>query len=363
MKFIKHNNNTGLLSLSIKIAVFVLILLSISSNLYAQTGYTLLEPLPCIPGGGVECEAGTQITSPNFETYVQYIFNLAIALAAVASVFMIVWGGFQYMSTDSFSGKSEGLKKVQNAIYGLLLILCSYLILKTIDPRLVELPSTLVAPLKLDYDKKVLSDFFNQLAAEASKYRIETAESAQKRDAAKSAVLGLEQQLGELLYDQGIDEDDPRVWAIKFQINKIKSVEALEQAKSGIAFSIPGSYLNSEFQPTDLSLSTIKEQKATVEKFYLNGLNRLTETGDPEALIPELNNYYYEAYASLLMQEHYRSSNNKEAIKNINLDTAMILNKMTDQKRKDNVIKQRDNVLKLLNQLEDIKDSYVPLSG
>lgn len=246
MKFIKHNNNTGLLSLSIKIVVFVLILLSISSNVYAQTGYTLLEPLPCIPGGGVECEAGTQITSPNFETYVQYIFNLAIALAAVASVFMIVWGGFQYMSTDSFSGKSEGLKKVQNAVYGLLLILCSYLILKTIDPRLVELPSTLVAPLDLKCPtnkniqssdplcKGSASNFFDQLVIDAQKYQLRISTLGETNIQARQEVDRLAAERNKLeddldfLYNAGYGDSDPEVKLIKSKLasNANDSVKA-----------------------------------------------------------------------------------------------------------------------------------------
>ena len=52
-------------------------------------GYTLLEPLPCIPGNGVSCDSGTQITSPDFSTYVQYIFNLFIANGYSALTYII----------------------------------------------------------------------------------------------------------------------------------------------------------------------------------------------------------------------------------------------------------------------------------
>lgn len=124
----------------------------------AQTSaYTPLEPLPCIPANGItptDCMvAGNKI---DFATYFQYIFNLAIAMAAALAVFMIVWGGFTYMTTDSWSGKSAGLEKAKHAVYGLVLILASYLILRTIDPRLVAIPSTLVAPLNIS--KKYSND-------------------------------------------------------------------------------------------------------------------------------------------------------------------------------------------------------------
>lgn len=122
---------------------------------FAQTQtYQMLEPLPCIqtntpnsvacPSGPTQNQAGV-----NFQTYVQYAINLLIALAAVAAVFMIVWGGLEYMTTTAVSGKADGLNRVRNAIYGLLLVLCSYLLLKTIDPRLVAIPTTLVPKIQL----------------------------------------------------------------------------------------------------------------------------------------------------------------------------------------------------------------------
>ena len=136
--------------------------------------YTLLEPLPCVNGNGIDCVAGTQIEKVNFKDYVQYMFNLLIALAAVAAVFMIVWGGFEYMSAEAPGMKSDGLKKVENAIYGLLLVLCSYLILRTVDPRLVEIPSTLVKPLNIQYKADEISAFFAALNKDSANFRAAT---------------------------------------------------------------------------------------------------------------------------------------------------------------------------------------------
>jgi hypothetical protein len=54
------------------------------------------------------------------------------------------------MWSNSFSDKKMGLERAQNAIYGLLLVLSSYIILRTIDPRLVEIPNTLVPQLTIE---------------------------------------------------------------------------------------------------------------------------------------------------------------------------------------------------------------------
>lgn len=147
--------------------------------------YTLLEPLPCIPSPAIKDSDGKEIpntavtcsgvqkTTVQFQDYVQYAFNLLIALAAVAAVFMIVYGGFVYMTSDSFQNKSDGLRKLENAVYGLLLVLSAYLILRTIDPRLVTIPTTLVAPLNITYKPDEVATFFKQLSDDANRYRTE----------------------------------------------------------------------------------------------------------------------------------------------------------------------------------------------
>ena len=128
-------------------------IISVTPASAASDSYKLLAPLPCnsslTTGTSVACSGG-QATSLNIKDYVQYTFNLLIALAAVAAVFMIVWGGLEYMTTDAIQGKKSGLDKLRNAVYGLLLVLCSYLILKTIDPRFVQIPNGLVPQLVLN---------------------------------------------------------------------------------------------------------------------------------------------------------------------------------------------------------------------
>ena len=140
----------------------------------SASDYTVLAPLPCIPTPqrtasdgttipAVICKSGDlqNVPTVTFQTYVQYAINLLIAMSAVVAVFMIVWGGFEYMTSVSVTGKSGGLDRAKNAVYGLLLVLCSYLILRTIDPRLVDIPSTLVPKIDLKCPTdatKLLSD-------------------------------------------------------------------------------------------------------------------------------------------------------------------------------------------------------------
>ena len=68
-----------------------------------------------------------------------------LALAVVLAVIMITVGGFEYMLSGAVDTKTNAIKRIQDAVLGLLLALCSYLILYTIDPNLVS-PNNLTIP-------------------------------------------------------------------------------------------------------------------------------------------------------------------------------------------------------------------------
>lgn len=89
----------------------------------------LLEP---IEGYIAEEEAA------DLGSYLAGIFRLAIGVASGLAVIMIVFGGVQYMTTDSITGKSDGLQKVESAVFGLVVALVAFLVLQTINPALVR---------------------------------------------------------------------------------------------------------------------------------------------------------------------------------------------------------------------------------
>lgn len=192
------------MSVKSKILTALIVISALSPSISQAQTYTALEPLPCIPGGGIKASdcpegvAGNFQKTFDFKTYVQFIFNLIIAIAAAAAVFMIVFGGLQYMTTDSWQNKGEGLNKVRNALYGLLLILASYLILRTIDPRLVAIPTTLVEPLKIDYGKydtiTSLFDTFMNLGNQLDQLAERNKQILRDVNAARAQVTGLETQ-------------------------------------------------------------------------------------------------------------------------------------------------------------------------
>jgi len=97
----------------------------------AADDYTLLAPLPGL---------STKLSQDNIlGTYIPVVFKILIGLAAVAAVFKIVMGGFQYMTSDAFMGKKEGKETAKNAVIALVLVVAAWLILNEINPNLLEI--------------------------------------------------------------------------------------------------------------------------------------------------------------------------------------------------------------------------------
>ena len=87
-----------------------------------------------------------EVDLPNFteenatlDTFLPAMFNLLITLAGIAALIMIMVGGYQYMTAGGSETRTGSAKdRIKNAILGLILALCSYLILNTINPNLAE---------------------------------------------------------------------------------------------------------------------------------------------------------------------------------------------------------------------------------
>ena len=74
--------------------------------------------------------------------FLSQAFQFGLAIAAALAVIMIVWGGVEIMLSESVFKKEDGKKKIQDAIWGLLLALVSWLILYTINPNILDWSKT-----------------------------------------------------------------------------------------------------------------------------------------------------------------------------------------------------------------------------
>ncbi len=96
----------------------------------ALAGYSIEVGLPNLP-------AGTSVSDP--AAYIRYFFIFGLGLVGFLAVGAIVVGGIMYM-TGGTVGKVERARQIiWGAVTGVILLLCSYLLLYTIDPTLVNL--------------------------------------------------------------------------------------------------------------------------------------------------------------------------------------------------------------------------------
>jgi hypothetical protein len=97
--------------------------------------YTLLQPLPGIGGGAA---------GPGLADYLSWLFRFMLVAAAFLAIIQIVIGGIQMIiGGASETARTSAKSRIQDAIYGLLLALASWLILWTINPDLAQMKLTI----------------------------------------------------------------------------------------------------------------------------------------------------------------------------------------------------------------------------
>ena len=70
--------------------------------------------------------------------FLEGLFQVLIVIAGLLAMIMLVIGGITYLSTDAFSGKTEGKEMMLNAVFGLVLALGGWVIMNTINPNLAS---------------------------------------------------------------------------------------------------------------------------------------------------------------------------------------------------------------------------------
>jgi hypothetical protein len=81
--------------------------------------------------------------------FLKGLFQVLIIIAGLLAMIMIVLGAITYLSTDAFSGKTEGKDMMMSAIFGLILALGGWVIINTINPNLASSLSIKIPKLKL----------------------------------------------------------------------------------------------------------------------------------------------------------------------------------------------------------------------
>ena len=111
---------------------FLFVFFLFNNHALAQ-GNTEVE-YPTIPGAPLP----NQIEQISIPDYIKYIFNFSIITVGLIAFGVLVFAGFRYLSS---AGSSEAIsaakKQIKSSIFGIFLLLASYLILTTINPQLI----------------------------------------------------------------------------------------------------------------------------------------------------------------------------------------------------------------------------------
>jgi len=83
------------------------------------------------------------IPNPTLPQYIWFFFQLAMAAGGILAVLSLVFSGIQFIySSGSPEGIGEAKKRAKSAILGLILLLSSFIIVTTINPKLESLGPT-----------------------------------------------------------------------------------------------------------------------------------------------------------------------------------------------------------------------------
>ena len=108
------------------------LLLGFAPHVLAQGGFVPLAPIPGLTEGVAADEAG-------LANFFNNLYKYLIGLAATLAVIEIIWGGLQISTQDSVSKQGEGKERIQEAIFGLVLVLSPVLVFSIINPSILNL--------------------------------------------------------------------------------------------------------------------------------------------------------------------------------------------------------------------------------
>ncbi len=116
----------------ISIAALVIVLIG-ADVAHAQGSFVPLAPAP---GGS---KLGELYGSSNLTDFINKLFFASIAVGAILAVLRLAFAGYLYMTTDAWGQKGKAKEVIGDVVIGLLLLLSVWLILRQINPQLLNL--------------------------------------------------------------------------------------------------------------------------------------------------------------------------------------------------------------------------------
>ncbi len=290
MKYAFLNVSARILAAHVVALVFLLTFFAPAITLAASAGDVPYIPLAPIPGtvqDGCDFTSTSAECKTTFMTYLNGAYKTAIGVAGMLAVVMIIWWGFQYVLTASEGGKTDSREGITNAIVGLLLTLGSWLIVYTINPKLVQLDFK--TEKATDYEPVDLQKAFENQIAE---YQQNNTENAKQRSAVKAEIKAKEEAIQNAINNQ----DAYSAEVMRDELKEIKVKESkliVSDALNTAAENVTQQTAPTEIDPGN-SISTVDErlQRARnalvgMEKTF-NTQAKLLEANGAADQIPEL---------------------------------------------------------------------------
>lgn len=122
--------------------------------------YTSQIAIPCKEIAGGTCP--NQDAGP--AAYIARLYTFGLMIAGAAAFGMIIFGGLKYvLAAGNLASTQEAKETITSAIWGLVLLLMAYVILYTINPRLVNVQDPNAPTLIRDFSQETDIEQFNQL--------------------------------------------------------------------------------------------------------------------------------------------------------------------------------------------------------
>ena len=108
--------------------------------------YIALEPLPiagyenCYGGANKDCK-----NPVSFQSLVSNSFKILLGAGATIAVVMLIIGALTYMFSDVVGHKTKAIARIRGAMWAIVLLVSSYLILYTVNPDLITFKLYLTA--------------------------------------------------------------------------------------------------------------------------------------------------------------------------------------------------------------------------
>jgi len=114
-------------------SILAVAVLSFAATAHAE-GFVPLAPTPSNSKLGQLYQSSTDLGG-----FLSILFMTALSVGAIIAVLRLAYAGYQYMTTDAWGDKLHAKQIIGDVVLGLLLLLGVWLILKQINPQILQL--------------------------------------------------------------------------------------------------------------------------------------------------------------------------------------------------------------------------------